>query len=52
MDIILKSTIERDAFVDYVAEAYDIQNVAESVTRVSNNLYLPESWNIGVIYGG
>jgi ABC-type lipoprotein export system ATPase subunit/GNAT superfamily N-acetyltransferase len=52
MDIILKSTIERDAFVDYVAEAFDIQNVAESVTRVSNNLYLPESWNIGVIYGG
>ena len=52
MDIILKSTIERDAFVDYVAEAYDIQNVAESVTRVTNNLYLPESWNIGVIYGG
>lgn len=52
MDIVLKSTIERDAFVDYVAEAFDIQNVAESVTRVTNNLYLPESWNIGVIYGG
>jgi ABC-type lipoprotein export system ATPase subunit len=52
MDIILKSKIERDAYVDYVVEAFDIQNAAESVTRVANNLYLPDQWNIGVIYGG
>lgn len=52
MDIILKSKIKRDAFVDYVAESYDIQDVEESVTRITNNLYLPETWNIGVIYGG
>lgn len=52
MDIILKSKIKRDAFVDYVAESYDIQDVEESVTRITNNLYLPETWSIGVIYGG
>jgi len=52
MDILLKTKIERDKFVDYVIDAFDIQNGDESVTRVSNNLYLPEQWNIGVIYGG
>ena len=52
MDILLKTKIERDAFVDYVIEAFDIQDAEESTTRISNNMYLPESWNIGVIYGG
>lgn len=52
MDILLKTKIERDEFVDYVTEAFDIQDANESITRVTNNLYLPETWNIGVIYGG
>jgi ABC-type lipoprotein export system ATPase subunit/GNAT superfamily N-acetyltransferase len=48
----LKSTIIRDEFVDFVVENYDIQNANESITRIENNIKLPEQWNIGVIYGG
>ena len=52
MDIILKNKINRDEYVDYVTEAYDIQNTDETITTIKNNLHLPKQWNIGVIYGG
>lgn len=52
MDITLKNKINRDEYVDYVAEAYDIQNTDETITTIKNNLRLPNQWNIGVIYGG
>ena len=48
----LKSNIIRDKYVDFVVENYDIQSAEQSVTRIENNIKLPEKWNIGVIYGG
>jgi ABC-type lipoprotein export system ATPase subunit/GNAT superfamily N-acetyltransferase len=48
----LKSNIIRDKYVDFVVENYDIQSAEQSVTRIENNIKLPEQWNIGVIYGG
>lgn len=53
MKIELKHKINNDKYTEYVYEAFDIQNKDESNVTINANLeYLPENWNIGVVYGG
>lgn len=53
MKIELKHKIKNDIFTEYVYEAFDIQNKNESNVCINANLeFLPDTWNIGVVYGG
>jgi ABC-type lipoprotein export system ATPase subunit/GNAT superfamily N-acetyltransferase len=53
MKINLTHNILNDKYTEYVYEAFDIQNKNESNVTIDANLEnLPETWNIGVVYGG
>lgn len=53
MKIELKHKIKRDAYTDYVCDAFDIQSKTESVVTIDNKIVVSNfEWQIGVIYGG
>lgn len=53
MNIQLKHKINNDKYTEYLYEAFDIQNKEESNVLIEANLEnLPDTWNIGVVYGG
>jgi ABC-type lipoprotein export system ATPase subunit/GNAT superfamily N-acetyltransferase len=53
-EIILKNKIINDSYTDYVYSVFDIQNQAETETKIKNNLSEIDSfsWCIGLICGG
>ena len=51
-DIKLNYNIINDKYIEYLYEAYDIQDKNISEVIIKNKINIDFEWNIGVIYGG
>ena len=50
-EIVLRQKIHKDEYTDFVSKMYDVPPSEESVTKIQNNIDLPDEWNIGLIFG-
>jgi alpha-D-ribose 1-methylphosphonate 5-triphosphate synthase subunit PhnL len=50
-EIILETIVKQDAYTDEAAKMFDITIEERSRTTIQDNIRLPETWKLGVIYG-
>jgi len=49
--ITLESPVIKDDYTDIVSKMFDVPIEDKSIVTIDNNISLPDTWNIGLIYG-
>ncbi len=50
-DIILRSSVEENAYTDAVEKLFGLKTEGESIVTIKDNIALPKNWNIGLLHG-